>query len=89
MCAVCDPRPKEGIALRRVFAALSVRRYPVGCAKEHMPVRREPEQFVKKNARAVPGSKRTPGRDKIAVPAVPAGPWVYDLLRRIYAGRRG
>lgn len=83
------PGLEQAALCRRVFAALSVRRYLVGCAKEHKPVRRELEQFVKKNARTVLGSKRTPKRDKIAVLAVLAGPWVYDLLWRIYAGRRG
>jgi hypothetical protein len=35
------------------------------------------------------GDRRVPKRDKIAVLAVLAGPWVYDLLWRVYAGKRG
>lgn len=83
------PQLEQAALCRRVFAALSVRRYLVGCAKEHKPVRKELESYVKKNARTVLGDPRVPKRDKIAVLAVLTGPWVYDLLWRVYAGRRG
>lgn len=47
------PELEQAALCRRVFAALSVRHYLVGCAKEHKPVRKELESYVKKNARPV------------------------------------
>lgn len=83
------PELDHAALCRKVFAALSVRRYLVNCEKEHKPVRWGLEQFVKKNARTVLMDKNVPKRDKMAVLALLAGPWVYDILWKIYTGRRG
>lgn len=83
------PDLEHAALCRRVFAALSVRRYLVKCEKEHRAERARLERFVRQNAWPVLKDKNVPGRDKIAVCALLAGPWAYDLLWTVYAGRRG
>ena len=82
------PVMKAGTIRRRMHAALSIRRYFVNCPPEIRSQRDALEKIVRHNAWSIMKNRRAPVRDKIAVLAVLCGPWVYDLLWKIYSRSR-
>ena len=78
------PDLQEGIIRRRVHAALSVRRYLVGCSPEQKGEREKLEKEIRRWAGPVLRDARAPLRDKIGVCSVLAGPKAYDFFWQFY-----
>ena len=74
------PDLKEAAMCRKVFAALSVRRFFVDCAPERIGLRGRLEKYVRKNRKMLLGNPRVPMRDKIAALALSVSPKAYDIL---------
>ena len=82
------PDLAEASLCRRVFAALSVRRFLVDCPPEYREVRGRLERYVRRHAGAVLRNRRVPVRDKVAVVSLQIGPACYDLLWKAVERRR-
>lgn len=82
------PKMKRACICRRVFAALSVRRYFVADSDADCVAKKKLESYIRKNASAVLFNRNTPCRDKIAVASLLIHSKLYDLLWRIYDKRR-
>ena len=82
------PEMKKGCVCRRVFAALSVRRFFSYDPDADPDVKNRLEAFVRKNAFAVLFNRRTPARDKVAVSSLLISSSLFDFLWKFYDSRR-